>query len=133
MSEYTPLTKEERANIVQTISMLDEGVFSKLEYFSDLLRYEATVAALEAENARLRPLAAVGEAVEGMPVGAVLLRHEQKRWVPFTNGEFFDRGGGWIDMHAYDPWHDREYEEYGHPSAHEALAALRAAKGKGDA
>jgi len=70
MAEYKPLTKEERANIVQTIGMLDEGVFSKLEYFSDLLRYEATVkhrddriAALEAEVARLRSLAAVGEAV----------------------------------------------------------------------
>ena len=83
MAEYKPLTKEERethAAFCERQLRLRTGnagmaVLHDMAHLS--LAYEATVkdrenriAALEAELARLRPLAEVGEAVEGMPDAA---------------------------------------------------------------
>ena len=39
------------------------------------------IEALEAENARLRPLAEVGEAVEGMPAGYALHHYDDASWL----------------------------------------------------
>ena len=72
MAEYKPLTKEERAEIDVRIAKMYR-VYHQTETHETLAqairRYEATVqdrddriAALEADNAHLRPLAEVGEA-----------------------------------------------------------------------
>jgi len=76
MAEYKPLTKEERAEIDVRIAKMYR-VYHQTETHETLAqairRYEATVqdrddriAALKADNARLREKAEVGEAVEGM-------------------------------------------------------------------
>ena len=56
-----PLTKEERDEIVLALVALKQRWGHNTWVEHTALRYEATVVALEAENARLRPLA---EAVE---------------------------------------------------------------------
>jgi len=103
MPEYKPLTKEARELACDAarhfVGDWMPGPFDA----NTILRYEATVAALEAENealrchlscaeddatfcnakrneaetelARLRPLAEVGEAVEAMPVGWRVARY----------------------------------------------------------
>lgn len=85
-----------------------------------ILRLLDTVAALEADNARLRQLAEVGKAVEGMNRGHCL-GHTHLG-----------------DIHPEDEWFVWEWpDEYGEQTplanASTALAALRAAKGHGDA
>ena len=136
MAEYKPLTKEERANIVQTIGMLDEGVCSKLEYFSDLLRYEATVkdrenriAALEAENARLREKAELGEAVEAMPVDWMLLHWMERDWLVYKHATFTDWDGmeDWHEIQAENPCDEEGVDRW---RGDTVLEALRAAKGE---
>ena len=79
MAEYKPLTKEEREThaafcerqLRVRIGNSEDAIFHDMAHL--YLRYETTVqdrddriVALEAENAHLRPLAEVGEAVEGM-------------------------------------------------------------------
>ena len=57
-----PLTKEERDEIVLALVALKQRWGHNTWVEHTALRYEATVAALEADNARLRQLAEVGEA-----------------------------------------------------------------------
>jgi len=75
MPEYKPLTKEARQLACDAarhfVGDWMPGPFDA----NTILRYEATVAALEAEVACLTPLAEVGEAVEGMPVGWRVARY----------------------------------------------------------
>jgi hypothetical protein len=125
-----PLTKEEREThaafcerqLRVRIGNSEEAIFHDMAHL--YLRYEATVqdrddriVALEAELARLRPLAATGEAVEGMNRGHCL--------------DHTHLG----DIHPEDEWFVWEWpDEYGEQTplanASTALAALRAAKGE---
>lgn len=70
-----PLTKEEREGFLTIANQVgDKCVILTAE---QLRRYEASIAALEAELARLRPLA---EAVGGMVVGDALFREDENEW-----------------------------------------------------
>jgi hypothetical protein len=77
-----PLTKEER----ELARGYAEGVYAHSADAQEhtaavmILRLLDTVAALEAENARLRPLAEVGEAVEGMGVHDALAEYEAEHY-----------------------------------------------------
>lgn len=82
-----------------------------------MLRLLDTLAALEAEVARLRQLAEVGEAVEAMPVGD-LLWHVEGGWYTYKNA-VNTKTGMQRDGVAFDE-----------NSPVVALAALRAAKGE---
>ena len=62
MTEYAPLTKEEREALIKHILACGEETWVDRYFY----RFEVTVAALEAENECLRKMAEVGEAVEAM-------------------------------------------------------------------
>ena len=81
-----------------------------------ILRLLDTVAALEAELARLRPLAEVGEAVEGMRPGDVLLRASETKWRTGAGAMASTTNRSITIIH----WADKVRNT--------ALAALRAAK-----
>ena len=84
MADFSPLTKEERERLVtDNEKALAECAKMGWEIdwaTRDLIRYEATVAALEAEIARLREKAEVGEAVEAMGIGDDLERGSEMAW-----------------------------------------------------
>jgi len=134
MAEYKPLTKEERethAAFCKRQLRLRTGnagmaVLHDMAHLS--LAYEATVkdrenriAALEAENARLREKAELGEAVEGMRPGDVLLRASETKWRTGAGAMASTTNRSITIIH----WADKVRNT--------ALAALRAAKGEGDA
>lgn len=103
-----PLTKHERFNI-QTCPLTGRE--------KELVdSYEATVAALEAEVARLRSLAEVGEAVEGMPVGFGLSHAAEDIWLTWDNRGLDDEVDETCGQTALATLRE--------------LAALRAAKGE---
>jgi hypothetical protein len=85
-----PLTKEQRDIIANNLgeprwpgSMIDARMaLTRMEHW--LRQYEATVAALEAENARLRPLAEVGEF-------AVDERRAYKRYMAGEYGDWLEK------------------------------------------
>jgi len=119
MPEYAPLTKEKRelyALCAEEELAHPETGYGEGDYYPWLekyLRLNATVAALEAEVARLRPLAETGERAEGMPVGFGLSHAAEKLWLIWD-------GQGWDDL-------DETCGESA-LAALEALAAMRAAK-----
>ena len=127
MPEYTPLTREERACLVDAARKA-AGQFPAPFAPETVLLYEATVkdrdernAALEAELARLRPLAATGEAVNNLPRGKALLHTANIMSTVFGGAE-------WAVIEA------RSMVMIGGANEGDtALAALRAAKGEGDA
>ena len=105
-----PLTKHERFNI-QTCPLTGRE--------KELVdSYEATVAALETELARLRQLAEVGEAVEGMPVGFGLSHAAEDIWLTWDNRGLDDEVDETCGQTALATLRE--------------LAALRAAKGEAD-
>ena len=129
MAEYKPLTKEEREThaafcerqLRVRIGNSEEAILHDMAHLS--LRYEATVqdrddriAALEADNARLRPLAEVGEAVEGMPVGFGLSHAAEDIWLTWDNRGLDDEVDETCGQTALATLRE--------------LAALRAAKGE---
>ena len=131
MAEYKPLTKEEREThaafcerqLRVRIGNSEEAILHDMAHLS--LRYEATVqdrddriAALEADNAHLRPLAEVGEAVEGMRPGDVLLRASETKWRTGAGAMASTTNRSITIIH----WADKVRNT--------ALAALRAAKGE---
>jgi len=68
-----PLTKEEREQLTGIAKSLVLSPDSRLSGLAAaVLLYDAKLAALEAEVARLTPLAATGRAVEGMKKGMAL-------------------------------------------------------------
>ena len=129
------LTKEERAEIMEGVTALKARYGHNTDAERCLRRYEATIAALEAELdgcrsgsamwedsaryesamrakaeaevARLTPLAETGEAVEAFPRGWSI--------------------GHSYDGETYEVWNDRSKRLSKKPTAH---AALRAAKGE---
>jgi len=124
-----PLTKAERDEIDVRIAKMYR-VHHQTETHETLAqairRYEATVqdrddriAALEADNARLRPLAEVGEAVEGMPVGFGLSHAAEDIWLTWDNRGLDDEVDETCGQTALATLRE--------------LAALRAAKGECDA
>lgn len=125
MAEYEPYTKEERERLVASMERWNMlGQDRVIEVFAgavviEVRRYEATVAALEAELARLRPLAAVGEAVEGMPVGFGLSHAAEDIWLTWDNRGLDDEVDETCGQTALATLRE--------------LAALRAAKGEGHA
>jgi hypothetical protein len=109
-----PLTKEEREQLTGIAKSLVLSPDSRLSGLAAaVLLYDAKLAALEAEVARLTPLAATGEAVEGMGIHDVLRRIRKDTWHVYTNAE----GNMVCDAVSEGPT---------------ALAALRAAEGGGD-
>ena len=89
-----PLTRDERAlarGYAETV-YADTNDSQKHAAAVMILRLLDTVAALEAEVARLRPLAEVGEAVEAMPVGFGLSHAAAGLWLIWDN-----RGGDDLD------------------------------------
>ena len=153
MAEYKPYTKEERERLVASMERWNMlGQDRVIEVFAgavviEVRRYEATVAALEAEVteakdnyqtmldtacqevkkrqeleaelARLRPLAEVGEAVEGMPVGFGLSHAAEDIWLTWDNRGLDDEVDETCGQTALATLRE--------------LAALRAAKGECDA
>ena len=118
-----PLTKEERDEIVLALVALKQRWGHNTWVEHTALRYEATVtdrddriAALEAEVARLRPLAEVGEAVEGMPVGFGLSHAAEDIWLTWDNRGLDDEVDETCGQTALATLRE--------------LAALRAAKGE---
>lgn len=90
-----------------------------------MLRLLDTLATLEAENARLRPLAEVGEAVEGMPAGYALHHYDDASWLVRESNL-----SGWEKL-PFPPTvtgaMKKAAEEYSYDPTW--AAALRAAKG----
>lgn len=76
--------------------------------------YEATVRRLEATVAALAPLAATGEAVEGMEPGDGLYHAHNDKWLSFGVGALYAEAAMFCGVEAEDDT---------------ALAALAAAKG----
>ena len=131
-----PLTKEERDEIDVRIAKMYR-VHHQTETHETLAqairRYEATVkdrddriAALEAEVARLRLLAEVGEAVEGMPAGYALHHYDDASWLVRESNL-----SGWEKL-PFPPTvtgaMKKAAEEYSYDPTWDA--ALRAAKGE---
>lgn len=123
-----PLTKEERDEIDVRIAKMYR-VHHQTETHETLAqairRYEATVqdrddriVALEAELARLREKAELGEAVEGMPVGFGLSHAAEDIWLTWDNRGLDDEVDETCGQTALATLRE--------------LAALRAAKGEDD-
>lgn len=115
-----PLTKEER----ELARGYAEGVYAHSADAQEhtaavmILRLLDTVAALEAELARLRQLAEVGEAVEGMPVGFGLSHAAEDIWLTWDNRGLDDEVDETCGQTAL--------------ATLQELAALRAAKAEGN-
>jgi hypothetical protein len=92
MPEYGPLDVDERKH---RISVLHEKIkclndFGVVHIIRELPWLLDIVAALEAENARLTLLAALGEAVEAMPVGFGLSHAAADLWLIWDNRDSDD-------------------------------------------
>lgn len=128
MAEHAPLTKQKRerlhtrihTNVERALAEYDDDDWADMcmRGLGYILRYEATVVALEAENARLRPLAEVGEAVEAMPVGFGLSHAAEDIWLTWDNRGLDDEVDETCGQTALATLRE--------------LAALRAAKGETD-
>lgn len=139
MAEHAPLTKQMRervhtrihTNVERALAEYDDDDWADMcmRGLGYILRYEATVVALEAELARLRPLAEVGEAVEGMPAGYALHHYDDASWLVRESNL-----SGWEKL-PFPPTvtgaMKKAAEEYSYDPTWDA--ALRAAKGDGDA
>ena len=126
MAEHRPLTRQERerlhtrihANVERALAEYDDDDWADMcmRGLGYILRYEATVAALEAELAHLRQLAEVGEAVEAMPVGFGLSHAAEDIWLTWDNRGLDDEVDETCGQTALATLRE--------------LAALRAAKGE---
>jgi len=171
MAEYKPYTKEERERLVASMERWNMlGQDRVIEVFAgavviEVRRYEATVAALEAEVtedkdnyqtmldtacqevkkrqeleaelARLRPLAEVGEAVEGMELGDGLFREGEHEWRVRSDLEYETSNWEIVDnaptpLAAFEAMKQKR-AKYEAAVARADDAALRAAKGEADA
>jgi len=150
MAEYEPYTKEEREThaafcerqLRVRIGNSEEAILHDMAHLS--LRYEATVqdrddriAALEADNARLRQLAEVGEAVEGMELGDGLFREGEHEWRVRSDLEYETSNWEIVDnaptpLAAFEAMKQKR-AKYEAAVARADDAALRAAKGEADA
>lgn len=140
-----PLTKEEREThaafcerqLRVRIGNSEEAILHDMAHLS--LRYEATIkereesiAALEAELARLRPLA---EAVGGMVVGDALFREDENEWRVRSDLEYKTSDWEIVDnaptpLAAFEAMKQKR-AEYEAAVARADDAALRAVKGGG--
>lgn len=128
MAEHAPLTKQKRerlhtrihTNVERALAEYDDDDWADMcmRGLGYILRYEATVVALEAENARLRPLAEVGKAVEAMPVGFGLSHAAEDIWLTWDNRGLDDEVDETCGQTALATLRE--------------LAALHAAKGEDD-
>ena len=120
-----PLSDKERVSIaILTLIDPETATANERQVHEWIGSYEATVknrderiAALETEVARLRPLAEVGEAVEGMAIGDLLWRVEHG-WYTYKNAVNTRQGM------------ERDGVGFDESSPVIALAALRVAKGR---
>jgi len=117
------LTRDAAGRITGCTNLVVNSMGGNLDYDTAMWKVDHDAAkryieALEAENARLRPLAAVGEAVEGMPVGFGLSHAAQDVWLTWDNRGLDDEVDETCGQTAL--------------ATLQELAALRAAKAEGN-